>query len=266
MSMLPKDTLKDRVAIVTGGGTGLGKAIALEFARLGARVVVASRKIENLEETVREIEAEGGTALAVKTDVRDQAQVQAMADAAVQRFGGIDILVNNASGIFALPAEKMSFNAWKAVTSIIMDGTFLCTQAAVKQMIQQGRGGAILNMLSPMVWTGNPGTMHNMAAKAGVYSMTQSLAVEWAKYRIRVNALAPGFVPTKNSQDQVFASEDARRALLATIPAGRFGTPEEMALLASYMVSDYADYVTGAMFVIDGGAWLNKGVFPYQEE
>jgi len=264
MSMLPKDALKGKTAIVTGGGTGIGKAIAKEFARLGASVVVASRKLENLEQTVREIEAEGGVGYALTVDVRDPVQVQRMADATVERFGSIDILVNNASGIFAVPAERMSYNAWKAVTSIIMDGTFLCTQAAAKQMIKQGKGGSILNLLTPMVWTGNPGTMHNIAAKSGVYSMTQSLAVEWAKYRIRVNALAPGFVPTKNSQDQVFATEEAQRSLLAAIPWGRFGTAEEMALLASYMVSDYADYVTGAMFVIDGGAWLNKGVFPYE--
>lgn len=189
--MLPPGTLQDRVAIITGGGTGLGKAMALEFTRLGARVVLASRKPENLEKAAAEIAERGGEALTVPTDVRDPEQVDRMVQAALDRFGRIDILVNNAAGNFVCPAEELSVNGWNAVVNIVLHGTFYCTRAVARHWIAQGRGGNILNIIATYAWTGGPGTVHSAAAKAGVLAMTRTLAVEWAPKGIRVNCIAP---------------------------------------------------------------------------
>src|SRR5437016_8903773 len=198
--MLPDRALDGRVAIVTGGGTGIGRAIALEYARLGARLVLASRSPEHLEPAAEELGAKpGAEVLAVPMDVRVPEQVERLCDETVRRFGSIDILVNNAAGNFICPAEKLSPNGWNAVVNIVLNGTFYCSRAAGLRMIASGRGGSILNIVATYAWTGGPGTIHSACAKAGVVSMTRTLAVEWARYKIRVNAIAPGPVETEGA-------------------------------------------------------------------
>lgn len=263
--MLPAKTLEGRVAIITGGGTGIGRAIAFEYARLGASVVLASRSIEHLESAANELRqtlsTQGPRVLTVQTDVREPDDVERMCDETVRQLGAIDILVNNAAGNFICPAEKLSVNGWNAVVNIVLNGTFYCSRAAGLRMIESKRGGNILNIVAAYAWTGGPGTIHSACAKAGVVTMTQTLAVEWARYKIRVNAISPGPVETSGAGGKLWASEEVRTAMLKTVPRGRIGQPEEVARAAAYMVSDYADFITGEVLVMDGGQWLGKGMF-----
>jgi len=259
--MLPEKSLEGRVAIVTGGGTGIGFAIASEFARLGARVALASRSAEHIEPAVGELHARGAEALAVPTDVRVPEQVDHLVEATVRRFGAIDILVNNAAGNFVCPAEKLSVNGWNAVVNIVLNGTFYCSRAAGLRMIESGRGGNILNVVAAYAWTGGPLTIHSASAKAGVVAMTRTLAVEWARYKIRVNAIAPGPVGTKGAGDQLWASPEFREAMIRTVPRGRIGETSEIANAAAFLVSDFADFISGEVLVMDGGQWLGKGMF-----
>jgi NAD(P)-dependent dehydrogenase (short-subunit alcohol dehydrogenase family) len=262
--MLPPHTLKGQVAIITGGGTGLGRAMALEYSRLGAKLVLASRSQEHLDHTVAEILQAGGEAIAVVADVRDPAQVDQMVQAAKQKFGSIDILINNAAGNFICKAEDLSPNGWKAVVDIVLNGTFYCSRAAGKEMIAQGRGGNILSILATYAWTGGPGTVHSAAAKAGVLAMTRTLAVEWAQYKIRVNAITPGAVSTEGAGSKLWGTPEAKAKLLQKIPVGRMGIPEEIAHAAAYLVSPYAGYINGENLTMDGGAWLGRGFLEVQ--
>lgn len=263
--MLPEKTLAGRVAIITGGGTGIGRAIAFEYARLGANVVLASRSPEHLEPTAAELrpvaEQHGARVRTVQTDVRDPAQVDRMCDETVRELGSIDIMVNNAAGNFICPAEKLSPNGWNAVVNIVLNGTFYCSRAAGLRMIESGKGGNILNIVAAYAWTGGPGTIHSACAKAGVVTMTRTLAVEWARFKIRVNAISPGPVETSGAGGKLWASEEVRTAMLKSVPRGRIGEPEEIANAAAYLVSDYADFITGDVLVMDGGQWLGKGMF-----
>jgi NAD(P)-dependent dehydrogenase (short-subunit alcohol dehydrogenase family) len=256
--VLVEGTLADRVALVTGGGTGLGRAIALEFGRLGAAVAVCGRRREPLDETVALL---GEHAFAVECDVRDPAQVEAAFDVIEGSLGGVTTLVNNAAGNFVVPAEDLSPNGWRAVVGIVLDGTYFCSRAFARRAIARGGGGQIVNMVATYAWTGGPGTVHSAAAKAGVVNLTRTLAVEWARHRIRVNALAPGPVDTPQAAEKLWPTEETRAALLARIPAGRFGRPEEVTNACAYLVSDYSDYVTGEVLTLDGGAWLEQGRF-----
>ncbi len=262
--MLPANTFSGQVAIVTGGGTGLGRAMALEYARLGARLVLASRSREHLEPTVAEIQKAGGEALAVPTDVRDPAQVDRMIQETKKKFGGVDILVNNAAGNFICKAEELSPNGWKAVVDIVLNGTFFCTRAAGLEMIAQKRGGKILSVLATYAWTGGPGTVHSAAAKAGVLALTRTLAVEWASHKIRVNAIAPGPVATEGASSKLWGTPEAEKKLLSKIPVGRIGTPQEIAHAAAFLVSPYAEYINGEALTMDGGEWLGKGFLAVQ--
>ena len=259
--MLPEKTLEGRVAIITGGGTGIGRAIAFEYARLGAKLVLASRSPEHLGPTAQELHAQGTEVLTVSTDVRDPAQVDRLCEATVRGFGRIDILVNNAAGNFICPAEKLSVNGWNAVVNIVMNGTFYCSRAVGLHMIGSGRGGSILNIVAAYAWTGGPGTLHSACAKAGVVTMTRTLAVEWARHKIRVNAISPGPIETEGAGAKLWATPEVRSAMLKTVPRGRIGESREVAHAAAYLVSDYADYITGEVLVIDGGQWLGKGMF-----
>ncbi|PYV22700.1 MAG: 2,4-dienoyl-CoA reductase [Acidobacteria bacterium] len=260
--MLPDRALDGRVAIITGGGTGIGRAIATEYARLGARLVLASRSLEHLEPAAQALRSTFSTeVLAVPTDVRVPEQVERLSEEAARRLGSIDILVNNAAGNFICPAEKLSPNGWNAVVDIVLNGAFYCSRAVGLRMIESGRGGNILNIVATYAWTGGPGTIHSACAKAGVVCMTRTLAVEWAPHKIRVNAIAPGPVETEGAGSKLWATPEARRAMLGTVPRGRIGTPEEIARGSAYLVSDYADFVTGEVLVMDGGQWLGKGMF-----
>ena len=262
--MLPANTLNQQVAIITGGGTGLGRAMALEYSRLGARLILASRSREHLEPTVAEIQKDGGEAIAVPTDVRDPAQVDRMIQETKKKFGGIDILVNNAAGNFICKAEELSPNGWRAVVEIVLNGTFFCTRAAGLEMIAQRRGGKILSVLATYAWTGGPGTVHSAAAKAGVLALTRTLAVEWAAHKIRINAIAPGPVATEGASSKLWGNPEAEKKLLSTIPVGRIGTPQEIAQAAAYLVSPYAEYINGETLTMDGGGWLGKGFLSVQ--
>ena len=262
--MLPANTLNQQVAIITGGGTGLGRAMALEYSRLGARLVLASRSREHLEPTVAEIQKDGGEAIAVPTDVRDPAQVDRMIQETKKKFGGIDILVNNAAGNFICKAEELSPNGWRAVVEIVLNGTFFCTRAAGLEMIAQRRGGKILSVLATYAWTGGPGTVHSAAAKAGVLALTRTLAVEWAVHKIRINAIAPGPVATEGASSKLWGNPEAEKKLLSTIPVGRIGNPQEIAQAAAYLVSPYAEYINGEALTMDGGGWLGKGFLSVQ--
>ncbi len=259
--MLPDKTLDGRVAIITGGGTGIGLAIAREYARLGARLVLASRSLEHLEPAAQELRDQGAEVLAVPTDVRVPDQVERLMGETLKQFGALDILVNNAAGNFICPAEKLSPNGWNAVINIVLNGTFYCSRAAGLKMIEMQCGGNILNIVAAYAWTGGPGTIHSACAKAGVVTMTRTLAVEWARFKIRVNAIAPGPVETEGAGSRLWATPEVREAMLRGVPRGRIGEPQEIAHAAAYLVSDFADFITGEVLVMDGGQWLGKGMF-----
>ncbi|MEW6729718.1 MAG: 2,4-dienoyl-CoA reductase [Acidobacteriota bacterium] len=254
--------LQDQVAIITGGATGIGFGIASKYGELGAKIVIASRKQEQLDKAVEELTSKGIEAVAIATDVRDPQQVDQLMAKTVERFGHIDILVNNAAGNFVCLTENLSINGWNSVINIVLNGTFYCSRAAGLQMIKQKRG-KILNIVATYAWTGGPGTIHSACAKAGVITMTQTLAVEWAPYNIRVNALAPG--PIENTgAAKLWAFPGLKEKLEKDVPLQRFGSIEEMANICAFLVSDMADYITGDVIVADGGAWLNKGTFHFE--
>jgi len=257
--MLEAGALEGRVALVTGGGTGLGRAMALELSRLGASVAVLGRRREPLDETV----AAMGRGLAVPADVREPDAVAAAFDAAESELGPLTTVVNNAAGNFLVHAEELSPNGWRAVVGIVLDGTFYCSRELGRRVAERDGGGQIVNVIATYAWTGGPGTVHSAAAKAGVLSLTRTLAVEWARLGIRVNAIAPGPIDTPQTRERLWPDEEVRRRLLAKIPAGRFGREEEVANLCAYLVSDFAGYVTGEVVTLDGGAWLEKGMFGF---
>jgi NAD(P)-dependent dehydrogenase (short-subunit alcohol dehydrogenase family) len=256
--MLAEGTFDGRVAIVTGGGSGLGRALALELARLGAGVAVAGRRPEPLAETVRLIEERGGRGLAQPTDVRDPDAVDALVEATVSGLGRVDVLVNNAAGNFVVRAEDLSPNGWRAVVSIVLDGSFLCSRAAGRRMIEQGDGGAILSVIASYAWTGGPGTVHSAAAKAGVVALTRTLAVEWAPHGIRVNCICPGPTDTEGAGAALWPTEEDRARVAATVPLGRLATPKEVAAWGAALLSPHAGYITGETLTIDGGHWLEQ--------
>lgn len=258
--MLQAETFAGRVGIITGGGTGLGFAMASELARLGAKVVLASRSAEHLEpaaESIRSATGRNDAAGIHPLDVRDAAAVEEMAEKVATDYGRIDFLINNAAGNFITPAEQLTPNGWNAVIGIVLNGTFYCSSAVGKRMIEGKGGGSILNVVANYAWTGAAGVVHSASSKAGVIAMTQTLAVEWARHKIRVNAIAPGPVHTEGASSKLFPDERIAEGIRRTIPLRRFASAEEIALAASYLLSDYASYVTGEVMVIDGGQWLS---------
>jgi NAD(P)-dependent dehydrogenase (short-subunit alcohol dehydrogenase family) len=245
--------------LVTGGGTGLGRAIALELGRLGAKVAVLGRRREPLEGTVAEL---AGEAFATQADVRDPEAVAAAFDAVEDALGPLTTLVNNAAGNFLVHAEDLSPNGWRAVVGIVLDGTFHCSRELGERVRERGGDNAqIVNIVATYAWTGGPGTVHSAAAKAGVVNLTRTLAVEWARHGIRVNALAPGPIDTEETRARLWPTDEIREHLLRRIPLGRFGREEEIANACAYLVSDFAAYITGDVLTLDGGAWLEQGMF-----
>jgi NAD(P)-dependent dehydrogenase (short-subunit alcohol dehydrogenase family) len=256
--MFQPDLLKDRSVFISGGGTGLGRSMALHFAGLGARIFVIGRREEPLQEVVSTIHASGGSATCATCDVRDFASVENAFAAAEQQYGEIDTLINNAAGNFMARTEKLSPNAFHSVVSIVLYGTFHCTQAFARRRIAKKLGGNILN-ISTTYAAANSGSgfvVPSACAKAGVLAMTTSLAVEWAKYHIRVNAIAPGPFPTEGAWSRLMASKQFEQHALDNHPMKRFGKHEELTNLAAFLISDMAEYINGECVVIDGGQWL----------
>ena len=259
--MLPSDTYADSVVLVTGAGTGLGKGIAVEFARLGASIVVAQRNAEHRAVGIEAVEAVGGKAIGVALDVRHADQVAAAFDQAEAELGPVDVLVNNAAGNFPVLSEDLSLNGWRAVTGIVLDGTFAMSSEFARRRIALEASGVILNIGATYAWTGGPGTAASAAAKAGVSNLTMSLAVEWAPHGIRINTLAPGQFPHDDHPAAMQASRPRDLELQAhTIPAGRVGLVHELGYAATYMCSPYANYLTGHTLVLDGANWLRRNL------
>ena len=254
--MFREDLLKGKTIIVTGGGTGLGKAMATRFGELGANLVIASRREQVIQDAAEELRKTGADVLGLSCDVRDSASVQELVDAAKKQFGKIDVLLNNAAGNFISPTENLSTNGFKVVVDIVLNGTFNCTHAVGKEMISAG-GGSILNIVTTYAWTGSGYVVPSAAAKAGVLAITRSLAVEWAKYGIRTNAIAPGPFPTKGAWSRLAPPGlGIEKKMKNRIPLKRFGERIELANLASYLISDEAGYINGEVVTIDGGEWL----------
>jgi len=257
--MLRDDALKGKTIVVTGGGSGLGKAMTKYFLELGANVAITSRDLEKLKTTATELENEtGGKCLAVQCDVRHYDQVEAMLKTVLETFGQVDVLLNNAAGNFISPTERLSANAFDTIIDIVLKGTKNCTLAFGKHWIDTKQPSAtILNIVTTYSWTGSAYVVPSATAKAGVLAMTRSLAVEWAKYGIRSNAIAPGPFPTKGAWDRLLPGDLKEKFDLAKkVPLNRVGNHQELANLAAYLVSDFSAYVNGEVITIDGGEWL----------
>ena len=261
--MFADSLFKDRVAVITGGGTGLGLAIAKRLGELGARITIASRNSQNLEHGSAELRHAGLDPLCVQLDVRNPEQVDEMVQRVLRHFGRIDVLVNNAAGNFICRAEDLSPNGWNAVINIVLNGSFYCSRAVGRHMIARGKGGSIVSVLANYVWTGSAGTVHSAAAKAGVLSMTQTLAVEWARHRIRVNAVAPGPIESPGAAKQLWSTPEAVEKITRMVPLQRWGQPPEVADAVAFLASDGAAFITGETLTIDGGAWLGQGTFGF---
>lgn len=256
--MLREGALAGKVIIITGGGSGLGKSMTKYFMELGAQVAITSRDLEKLEATAKELETEtGGTCLAVQCDVRNYDEVEAMLQAVIAKFGKADVLLNNAAGNFISPTERLSAHAFDTIIDIVLKGSKNCTLALGKYWIDTKQPGNILNIVTTYAWTGSAYVVPSATAKAGVLAMTRSLAVEWAKYGIRSNAIAPGPFPTKGAWDRLLPGDLKDKFDLAKkVPLKRVGDHQELANLAAYLVSDFSAYVNGEVITIDGGEWL----------
>ena len=265
--MLRDDALKGKTIVVTGGGSGLGKAMTTYFLELGANVVITSRNIEKLQTVKKELEEAirqknggqaGGKVLPVQCDVRNYDEVEAMVAASVKEFGSVDVLLNNAAGNFISPTERLSANAFDTIIDIVLKGTKNCTLAFGKHWIEKKETNkTVLNIVTTYAFTGSAYVVPSATAKAGVLAMTRSLAVEWAKYGIRFNAIAPGPFPTKGAWDRLLPGDLKEKFDPAKkVPVKRVGEHQELANLAAYLVSDFSAYINGEVVVIDGGEWL----------
>jgi len=256
--MLRDGALKDKNILITGGGTGLGRSMGEYFLKLGANLVITSRKLDVLQDTAKEMmEKNGGKVIPVACDVRDIDQVEAMWEKAKAELGQIHVVLNNAAGNFISPTERLSTNAFNTVLDIVLKGTSQVTLTAGKDWIAQKQPGTFLNIVTTYAWTGSGYVVPSAAAKAGVLAMTRSLAVEWAKYGIRSNAIAPGPFPTEGAWSRLLPGELVKKFDPAKkVPIGRVGEHQELANIAAYLVSDFSAYVNGEVITIDGGEWL----------
>jgi NAD(P)-dependent dehydrogenase (short-subunit alcohol dehydrogenase family) len=253
------DLLAGKTVLVTGGGSGLGLSMSKKFAALGANVAISGRSAERLESAAGQIDPSGERVLTIPCDVRDFAHVEAMVAQANERFGGVDVLVNNAAGNFLATTEDLSPNGFNAVVQTVLYGTFHATLAVGRSMIENQRKGSILNIVTTYAWTGSAFVIPSAAAKAGVLAMTRSLAVEWATYGIRSNAIAPGPFPTEGAWNALMPTPELEAEARARIPLGRFGEHEELANLAAFLVSDGSAFINGEVVTIDGGEWIGSG-------
>lgn len=256
--MLKDDALKGKTIVVTGGGTGLGRAMGTYFLKLGANLVITSRKLEVLQKTANEMEAEtGGKVLAVQCDVRDYAQVEEVLAQTLQKFGSIEGLLNNAAGNFISPTERLSANAFSSIIDIVLKGSVNCTLAFGKHWIAQKQPATVLNIVTTYAFTGSAYVVPSACAKGGVLALTRSLAVEWGKYGIRTNAIAPGPFPTKGAWDRLLPGDLAKKFDFKNrVPLKRVGENQELANLAAFLMSDFSGYINGEVISIDGGEWL----------
>ena len=257
--MLQKDALKNKTVVVTGGGSGLGKAMSQYFLELGAKVVITSRNEDKIQKAAQELtQLTSGEVLAVPCDVRHYDQVEALVQSANKHFGSVDVLVNNAAGNFISPTERLSANAFDTIIDIVLKGTKNCTLAFGKHWIAEKQTEkVVLNIVTTYAWTGSAYVVPSATAKAGVLAMTRSLAVEWAKYGMRFNAIAPGPFPTKGAWDRLLPGNLKEQFDLAKkVPLKRVGAHQELANLAAYLVSDFSAYINGEVITIDGGEWL----------
>lgn len=257
--MLRDDALKGKVIIVTGGGSGLGKAMTTYFLELGAKVAITSRNLDKLKNTAEELSAQtSGVCLPIACDVRHYDQVENMLNEVLENFGKVDILVNNAAGNFIAPTERLSANAFDTIIDIVLKGSKNCTLALGKHWIDKKETNkTVLNIVTTYAWTGSAYVVPSATAKAGVLAMTRSLAVEWAKYGIRMNAVAPGPFPTKGAWDRLLPGDlQEKFDFRKKVPLKRVGEHQELANLAAYLVSDFSAYINGEVITIDGGEWL----------
>ncbi|MCM3616466.1 2,4-dienoyl-CoA reductase [Sutcliffiella horikoshii] len=254
--------MENKVVIITGGSSGMGKYMAMKFAKEGYNVVITGRDLDRLAKAKEEIQCSEGQVLTIQMDVREPDHAEHMVKLTDEKFGRIDVLVNNAAGNFICPAEKLSVNGWKSVIDIVLNGTFYCSSAVGKYWMARNEKGSMINMVATYAWNAGAGVVHSAAAKAGVLSLTRTLAVEWGtKYGIRVNAIAPGPIERTGGADKLMQSEEEAKKVADSVPLKRFGTPEEIAELAFFISSDKAAYINGECITMDGGQWLQP--FPF---
>jgi len=256
--MLKEGSLEGKVILITGGGTGLGKSMAKYFSELGAELIIASRKFDVLQKSAKELEEKTGKSiLPVQCDVTKYNDVENLLKVSLEKFGKVDVLVNNAAGNFISPTERLSHRAFDIIVDIVLKGTYYCTLAFGKNWISKKQSAAILNIVTTYSWTGSAYVVPSAVAKAGVLSLTRSLAVEWGKYGIRSNAIAPGLFPTKGAWERLLPGDLSKKFdPKKKIPIGRVGEHQELTNLAAYLVSDYSSFVNGEVITIDGGEWL----------